>query len=72
MAMPRNKQSKSLPCRQLGRVDDEPWDALRDAARADGMSFTAWALSFLLPLADGNPAFRRRIRSEINKESKGR
>jgi hypothetical protein len=68
--MSKQRQSKALPCRQLGRVDDEPWDALREAARADGMSFTAWALSFLLPLADGNPAFRRRIRSEINKDAR--
>jgi hypothetical protein len=66
--MTKQRQSKALPCRQLGRVDDEPWDALREAARADGMSFTAWALSFLLPLAEGSPEFRAMIWLEIAKK----
>jgi hypothetical protein len=66
--MSKTRQSKALPCRQLGRVDEAAWDALRDAARADGMSFTAWALAYLLPLAECSPEFRAIILRQLEKE----
>jgi hypothetical protein len=66
--MSKQRQSKALPCRQLGRVDDAAWDALRDAARADGMSFTAWALAYLLPLAECSPEFRASVLRQLEKE----
>jgi uncharacterized protein (DUF1778 family) len=37
--------------RQLGRVSDDDWHTLQAAAKASGETFTAWALSKLLPAA---------------------
>ena len=39
------------PARQLGRVSDENWATLKDAAEASQMSFTAWAVGVLLKAA---------------------
>lgn len=39
------------PARQLGRVSDEDWQTLKDAAEKRGESFTAWALAVLLRVA---------------------
>ena len=36
------------PARQLGRVSDEDWQTLKDAAKKAGVPFTQWALSILL------------------------
>lgn len=38
--------------RQLGRVSDEDWQTLKDAAKHRGESFTAWALAVLLEAAN--------------------
>lgn len=35
------------PARQLGRVDDETWQLLQDAAARSGQSFTKWAIAIL-------------------------
>ena len=37
--------------RQLGRVSDEDWTLLKEAAEASGKTFTAWAVPALLKLA---------------------
>ena len=42
------------PARQLGRVSDEDWATLQEAARASGKSFTQWALGVLLDVAKRN------------------
>lgn len=39
------------PPRQLGRVSDEDWNVLQEAARSRGMKFTQWALGVLLKAA---------------------
>ena len=39
------------PARQLGRVSDADWDALRAACEAAEMSLVAWALPTLLAKA---------------------
>lgn len=39
------------PARQLGRVSDEDWQTLKDAADAAGVTFTAWAVGVLLKAA---------------------
>lgn len=39
------------PARQLGRVSNEEWAELQNAAKSAGMSFTQWALSVLLKAA---------------------
>lgn len=39
------------PARQLGRVSDEDWAELKEAAAAAGKSFTDWALPALLKKA---------------------
>ena len=39
------------PARQLGRVSDEDWTELKQAADAAGKSFTEWALPTLLAKA---------------------
>tara|TARA_R110000868_G_scaffold226444_1_gene479036 strand:- start:4 stop:207 length:204 start_codon:yes stop_codon:yes gene_type:complete len=39
------------PARQLGRVSDEDWTLLKEAAEASGKTFTEWALPALLKLA---------------------
>jgi hypothetical protein len=39
------------PARQLGRVSDEDWSELKQAADAAGKSFTEWALPTLLAKA---------------------
>lgn len=39
------------PARQLGRVSDEDWTELKEAAEAAGKSFTDWALPALLKKA---------------------
>lgn len=39
------------PARQLGRVSDEDWKTLKDAAAAKGLKFTQWALPILLRAA---------------------
>lgn len=36
-----------LPPRMLGRVDDETWDRLHEAARKAGEPFSHWALRVL-------------------------
>lgn len=36
------------PARQLGRVSEEDWGMLKDAAEKAGVPFTQWALSILL------------------------
>ena len=36
------------PSRQLGRVSDEDWQVLQDAASKSGKSFTQWAVEILL------------------------
>lgn len=35
------------PVRQLGRVDDATWEALQEAAREAGQSWTGWAVAEL-------------------------
>lgn len=35
------------PARQLGRVADDDWQAMKAAAEACGMSFTEWATRVL-------------------------
>lgn len=39
------------PARQLGRVSDADWDALRAAAECAGKTFTQWAVAILLRAA---------------------
>lgn len=39
------------PPRQLGRVSDEDWGLLKEAAEASGTTFTDWAVPSLLKLA---------------------
>ena len=39
------------PPRQLGRVSDEEWEMLREAASIENKTFTRWALDILLPKA---------------------
>ena len=39
------------PARQLGRVSDEDWSELKEAAEAAGKTFTEWALPMLLSKA---------------------
>lgn len=39
------------PPRQLGRVSDEDWTLLKEAAEAAGKTFTEWALPTLLSKA---------------------
>ena len=39
------------PPRQLGRVSDEDWASLKDAAEASGKTFTEWSVPALLKLA---------------------
>lgn len=39
------------PPRQLGRVSDEDWETLQEAARSSGKKFTQWALGVLLRAA---------------------
>jgi hypothetical protein len=39
------------PARQLGRVSDEDWATLKDAATASQMTFTQWAVGVLLKAA---------------------
>lgn len=36
------------PARQLGRVSDEDWTLLKEAAEASGKTFTEWAVGILL------------------------
>ncbi len=48
---PPTKQGAWDRPRQLGRVDDATWATLKKAARDEGMTFTAWALAYLLPIA---------------------
>ena len=36
------------PARQLGRVSDEDWEAMKAAAEAAGVSFTEWATQVLM------------------------
>ena len=44
-------QRTETPARQLGRVDDETWNTLREAAKLAGMPFTRWAVGVLLRAA---------------------
>jgi hypothetical protein len=37
--------------RSLGRVDDEEWRIIKEAAFAAGMSFTEWAMKIMLAQA---------------------
>lgn len=39
------------PARQLGRVSDEDWTTLQEAARLSGKKFTQWAVGILLRAA---------------------
>lgn len=39
------------PARQLGRVSDEDWTALKEAAERAGVTFTEWAVPALLKKA---------------------
>ncbi len=39
------------PARQLGRVSDEDWEALKAAADKRGETFTQWAVAVLLRAA---------------------
>lgn len=39
------------PPRQLGRVSDEDWTLLKEAAEASGKTFTEWAVGILLKKA---------------------
>lgn len=39
------------PARPLGRVSDEDWKTLKDAATASQMTFTQWAIGVLLKAA---------------------
>lgn len=39
------------PARQLGRVSDEDWEALKAAAEKAGEPFTKWAVAILLRAA---------------------
>ena len=41
------------PARQLGRVSDEDWTLLKEAAQAAGKTFTEWAVEILLKKAKG-------------------
>lgn len=40
-----------LPPRQIGRVSDEHWAEIKDAAKRDGKTLTAWAIEILLKAA---------------------
>jgi len=39
------------PARQLGRVSDEDWETLKNAAERSGKTFTQWAVSILIGAA---------------------
>lgn len=39
------------PQRQLGRVSDDEWNKLKQAAEQSGKTFTKWALDILLRAA---------------------
>ena len=39
------------PARQLGRVSDEDWAIIKEAAVASQMTFTQWAIGVLLKAA---------------------
>lgn len=39
------------PVRQLGRIDDETWQLLKDAAKREGLTFTAWSVPILVRAA---------------------
>ena len=41
----------TTPQRQLGRVDDETWQTLREAAQRAGKPFSQWAVEILLRAA---------------------
>lgn len=41
------KDRYKTPQRQLGRVDEERWQAYKAAASNEGMSFTQWACKHL-------------------------
>lgn len=43
------------PARQLGRVSDEDWKMLKQAAKTSGKTFTQWAVEVLLNAAKGLP-----------------
>lgn len=40
------------PVRQLGRVPDDVWERLKEAAAASGKTFTDWAVRHLLKIAE--------------------
>ena len=42
------------PARQLGRVSDEDWRTLKQAAEASDKTFTQWAVEVLLKAAKVN------------------
>jgi len=44
-------ESAVTPIRQLGRVPDAEWDALKAAANKAGMPFSQWARMVLLKAA---------------------
>jgi hypothetical protein len=53
MARPRKLLTDKYltPARQFGRVAGPDWDTLQRAAKAEGMTLTAWLLSVTLPRA---------------------
>lgn len=50
---PRKAASEKVrtPARQLGRVDEEAWQELQEAAKKEGKTFTEWAVAILLHAA---------------------
>lgn len=43
--MPKKKYA---PARQLGRVEDDLWTALKSHAETQGLNFTQWAVNTLV------------------------
>jgi hypothetical protein len=39
------------PIRAIGRMSDEDWEILKEAAEAKGLNFTVWATATLLKAA---------------------
>lgn len=59
-AKPKREKYRT-PQRQFGRVADETWQELKDAATNAGKPFTQWALEILLRAA------RRKWRDAVTK-----
>lgn len=41
-------KKKYAPARQLGRVEDDLWTALKSHAETQGLNFTQWAVNTLV------------------------